>query len=161
MQVMKKIFLITLSLFTLLSFSQEYYNENINEYVLVASKLNRTKTFKKGKQVELFYNKTVIYGKINKITKDSLYIKNTAIAVKDIVQIGNNKKLNKILLPAGVATTVVGAILVYMLVPSQFALVGLVFAVPVIIVGVAVTTISLLNKHDYNKYEYTLKTKKI
>jgi len=158
---MKKAILILLFLFSLLSFSQEYYNKDINEYILVASKLNKTKTFKKGKNVEIYYNKTVISGKINKITQDSLFVKNTAIAVKDIIQIGNNKKINKFLLPVGIATTALGAVLVYAVLPSQFVLLGLIFTVPIVVVGVTVTTISLLNKHDYNKHEYTFKTQKI
>jgi hypothetical protein len=157
---MKKIFLVIMFFYSLFSFSQEY-RESVNEYILIASKLNKTKTFKKGKNVEIFYNKNVIYGKIKNITQDSLYIKNTAIAVKDIIQIGNNKKINRILLPFGIATTAVGAILVYMVIPSEFALVGLIFTVPIVVVGVAITTISLLNKHDYNKHEYSFKTQKI
>jgi len=154
----KYILFLAVFLFSLLSFSQEYYNKNIKQYVLVASKLNKTKTFKKGKNVEIYYNKTVISGKINKITQDSLFIRNTTIAINDIIQIGNNKKINKFLLPVGIATTAVGAVFVYMVIPSQFALLGLMFTIPIVVVGVTVTTISLLNKHDYNKYEYTFKT---
>ena len=158
---MKKIILVILFLFSLLSYSQKYYNEETSDYELEVSNVHKSKIFKKGKNVEIYYNKKIISGKINKITQDSLYIKNTSIAVKDIVQIGNNKKINKILLPVGITTTAIGAILVYMVIPSQFALVGLMFTVPIVVAGVIVTTISLLNNHNYNKYEYTFKTKKI
>ena len=158
---MKKIILVILFLFSLLSYSQKYYNEKTSDYELEVSNVHKSKIFKKGKNVEIYYNKKIISGKINKITQDSLYIKNTSIAVKDIVQIGNNKKINKVLLPVGIATTAIGAILVYMVIPSQFALVGLMFTVPIVVVGIIVTTISLLNNHNYNKYEYTFKTKKI